>query len=47
MKAYEHVAEGGVNRIKVAFPALVFKALALVQKIYASERSEASGTLFF
>jgi len=40
MKAYEHIAEGGVNRIKFTFPALVFKALGLVQRIYSSERAE-------
>lgn len=40
MKAYEHISDGGVNRIKYTFPALVFKALQLVQRIYAAEHSE-------
>jgi vacuolar protein sorting-associated protein 35 len=40
MKAYQHISEGGKNRIKFTFPALVFKALSLVQRIYATERTD-------
>lgn len=46
MKAYERVKEGGLNRIKYSFPPLVFKALQLVQRIYATERTEATESIF-